>query len=322
MIPESMVTFAGNCLDRADRLRADEAAMARLLADPASRALAFWRGRPLFDTTGAAPRLAWLPAPDPLIALGPEPVVFLGLDPAGIAHFAADLSHLAVPDDPSAGGADAAPPDLSEGQVFLDLRAVMGQMDHGDAGVAAAAKGIFEWRLTHGFCANCGGCNTISHAGWRARCPDCGREHFPRVDPVVIMLVLDGDRVLLGRQPSWPDRMYSLLAGFIEPGETIEEAVRRETMEEAGIEIGEVSYLTSQPWPFPASLMIGCKARARSRAITIDPHEMEDAIWVPRAEIVEALAGRNDRIAPARKGAIAQIILRAWADGAIAGFDD
>lgn len=320
MIDESEVTFGGSFLDRADQLRSDADAMARLLADPASRAVPFWRGKPLFDTGGEGPRLAWMSATDPLIADCPEPVVFLGLDGAGVAHFAADVSHLAPAETEPADFVDRRTLDLSELRSFIDLRTVMGEMDPADAGIAAAAKGIFEWRLTHGFCANCGGRNQISHAGWRARCPDCGREHFPRVDPVVIMLVLDGDRVLLGRQAPWPERMYSLLAGFIEPGETVEEAVRREVAEETAIRVGEVRYVISQPWPFPASLMIGCSARALSRDIIVDPHEMEDALWATKAEIAQALAGRHDRIMPARKGAIAQIILRAWVEGRVPGF--
>ena len=321
MIDEYEVTFGGSFLDRADQLRGDADGMARLLGDPASRAVAFWRGKPLFDTGGDGPRLAWMPATDPLIAEGPEPVVFLGLDDAGRAHFAADLSHIAPPDTEPAEFVDRRTLDLSDSRSFIDLRTVMGDMDPADAGIAAAAKGIFEWRLTHGFCANCGGRNAVSHAGWRARCPDCGREHFPRVDPVVIMLVLDGDRVLLGRQAPWPEKMYSLLAGFIEPGETVEQAVRREVAEETAIHVGDVRYVISQPWPFPASLMIGCSARALSRDITIDPHEMEDALWASKAEIAAALAGQHDRIMPARKGAIAQIILRAWVEGRVPGFD-
>lgn len=322
MIPESAVTFAGSFLDRADRLRADTQGIAARLADPASLVSPFWRGKPLFDLTKDGPRLAWLPATDRLIADCPEPVVFMGLDSEHRAHFAADVSGLAPPDEHPAEFIDRQTLDLTETRKFIDLRAIMAEIDHRDAGIAAAAKGIFEWRLTHGFCANCGQRNQVSHAGWRFDCAACGRQHFPRTDPVVIMLVLDGDRVLLGRQSAWPDKMYSLLAGFMEPGETIEEAVRREVGEEAGISVGDVRYVTSQPWPFPASLMIGCAARARTRAIDIDPTELEDAIWVPQSEIVEALAGRHDHIAPARKGAVAQVILQAWVNGDIAGFED
>ena len=308
MIDESDITFGGSYLDRADRLRGDAAAMARYLADPASRVLPFWQGKPLFDATDQGPRLAWLAATDPAVAGHAGGALFLGLDRAGQAHFAADLS------DPAKADPVAAL-DLPPGQAFADLRALLGDLDHRDAAMAAPAKGIFEWRRSHGFCSNCGARNTVAHAGWRLDCPACKRPHFPRTDPVVIMLVLDGDRVLLGRQPGWDAGMYSLLAGFVEPGETIEEAVRREVAEETSVRVGEVRYLASQPWPFPASLMIGCVARAETTAIALDPAELEDALWASRAEVIEALAGRHDRIRPARKGAIAQAILRAWVEG-------
>lgn len=312
MIDESEITFAGSYLDRADRLRGDAGAMVRLLADPASRALPFWQGKPLFDAGSGGPRLVWLAATDKTVAGHADTALFLGLDDAGVAHFAVDLSDLVPPE-----GDPAAILDLPPAQGFADLRAVLGDLDHRDAAMAAPAKGIFEWRRSHGFCSNCGASNMVAHAGWRFDCPACLRPHFPRTDPVVIMLVLDGDRVLLGRQPGWDDRMYSLLAGFVEPGETIEDAVRREVHEETAIRVGPVRYLTSQPWPFPASLMIGCVARAESRAITRDPAELEDALWASRAEVAEALEGRHDRIRPARKGAVAQAILRAWVEGRV-----
>ncbi|MFV0475047.1 MAG: NAD(+) diphosphatase [Pikeienuella sp.] len=320
MIPESEVTFAGSFLDRADRLRRDEAEIARLLAAPATRVTPFWRGKPLFDLTEAGPRLAWVSATDALVTESPEAPIFMGLDESGLAHFAADVSYIAPPDEKPAEFVDRRTLDLSEDRKFVDLRAIMGEIDKRDAGVAAAAKGIFEWRTTHGFCAACGARNQPAHAGWRFDCASCGRQHFPRTDPVVIMLILDGDKVLLGRQAVWPERMYSLLAGFMEPGETVEEAVRREVQEEAGIPVGEVRYVTSQPWPFPASLMIGCAGRAEATGIVLDQHELEDAIWVPKAEVAAALAGQHEKIAPARKGAVAQVILRCWVEGLIEGF--
>ena len=314
MIDESEITFGGSYLDRADRLRGDGGAMARYLADSSSRVLPFWQGKPLFDSTDAGPRLVWWGATDPVVAEQADTALFLGLDDGGSAHFAIDLSGLTPPD-----GDPATDLGLPATQGFIDLRAVLGDLDHRDAAIAAPAKGIFEWRRSHGFCSNCGARNIVAHAGWRFDCPACKRPHFPRTDPVVIMLVLDGDRVLLGRQPGWDDGMYSLLAGFVEPGETIEEAVRREVHEETGVRVGAVRYLTSQPWPFPASLMIGCVARAETSAITIDPVELEDALWAGKAEMADALAGKHDRIRPARKGAIAQTILRAWVDGRVPG---
>ena len=312
MIDESEITFGGSYLDRADRLRDDKAALARHLADPATRVLPFWQGKPLFDATDAGPRLVWLAAGDPMIGGAAATMLFLGLDGDGTAHFAVELADSVRPD-----GDATALFGLPGTRSFSDLRDVLSQLDHRDAAFAAPAKGIFEWRRSHGYCANCGARNSVAHAGWRFDCPACGRQHFPRTDPVVIMLVLYGDRVLLGRQPGWDERMYSLLAGFVEPGETIEEAVRREVAEETGVRIGPVRYLTSQPWPFPASLMIGCVAQAETSALVLDPRELEDALWASKAEISEALAGQHPRIRPARKGAIAQTILRAWVEGRV-----
>lgn len=321
MIPESAVTFAGSFLDRADRLRTDVAEMARRLADPDTRVSPFWRGKPLFDLGEAGPRLTWISATDDLVTDSPEPTLFMGLDDHGCAHFAADVSYVSPPQEKPTEFVDRRTLDLSETRKFIELRAIMGEIGQQDAGIAAAAKGIFEWRASHGYCANCGARSTVVNAGWRHDCAECGRQHFPRTDPVVIMLILDGDNVLLGRQAVWPERMYSLLAGFMEPGETIEEAVRREVMEEASVPVGEVRYVTSQPWPFPGSLMIGCAGRAEARAISRDDNELEDAIWVSKTDVADALAGRNDRIAPARKGAVAQVILTAWTEGAVEGFD-
>jgi len=143
-------------------------------------------------------------------------------------------------------------------------------------------------------------------------CPDCGARHFPRTDPVVIMLITHGNSVLLGRSPHWPEGMFSLLAGFVEPGETIEAAVRREVWEEAGVRVGAVDYLASQPWPFPASLMFGCRGAALSTEIVLDPVELEAAHWVSRERLMDVFAGRDEAITPARPGAIAHFLLRRW----------
>ncbi|MEM8592550.1 MAG: NAD(+) diphosphatase, partial [Pseudomonadota bacterium] len=202
-------------------------------------------------------------------------------------------------------------PDLP-GAAFAELRGMMTKLNPRDAELAATARGLMEWHRTHGFCARCGERSHMAERGWQRNCHACGAHHFPRTDPVVIMLVLKGNSVLLGRSPGWPDGMYSLLAGFVEPGETLEAAVRREVLEEAGIKIGEVGYLGSQPWPFPASLMFGCIGHATSEEITVDPEELEDARWATREEIVEAMAGRHPEIAAARKGAIAHFLLSRW----------
>lgn len=152
----------------------------------------------------------------------------------------------------------------------------------------------------------------MSEAGWQRRCDACKAHHFPRTDPVVIMLITHGNSVLMGRSHHWPEGMYSLLAGFVEPGETIEAAVRRETFEESGVEVGEVRYLSSQPWPFPNSLMFGCQGFATSDQITIDPVEIEDACWVSREDMMDAAAGHRPDMRPARKGSIARFLIEKW----------
>jgi NAD+ diphosphatase len=174
---------------------------------------------------------------------------------------------------------------------------------------------VLDWHARHSFCANCGTPTEPFRAGWGRRCPSCATEHFPRVDPVVIMLAEHDDRVLLGRQPAFPAGRYSALAGFLEPGESIEEAVAREVREEAGIDVTDVRYVASQPWPFASSLMIACVARARSDALTLDRNELEDAIWVPRDQVRAVLAGEPGPFLPPPPYAIAHTLLTRWAEG-------
>ena len=310
------VTFAQASIDRAAYIREDDTALSRLKADPKTRALPLWNGKPLVHG-GDTPTLAWLPMDAPVLREASEAPIFLGLE-NGEARFAYDISAYEDPDadteqlgqflDKSANSH----PSLPETQAFLELRAVMAQLSPVEAGNAAAAKGIFAWHETHGFCARCGAVSEISLAGWRRTCSRCATHHFPRTDPVVIMLILHGNDVLLGRSPHWPEGMFSLLAGFMEPGESIEAAVRREVMEESAIEVGEVRYLSSQPWPFPSSLMIGCMGFATSREIIHDPKEIEEALWVSREEIMASRHEENPRIRPARKGSIAHFLIDRW----------
>jgi NAD+ diphosphatase len=201
-----------------------------------------------------------------------------------VAHYAVDVSALAEP---------AAELGLTEIAEFSDVRAVAGQLSGEDSGIVAQARALIDWHATHQFCARCGAPTLLEQGGALRRCEKCAAEHFPRVNPGVIMLVVRGDRCLLGRQAAWPRGMYSTLAGFIETGETIEEAVRREVREESGIEVGQVAYHSSQPWPFPSSLMIGCIAEAISEDITIDAHEIDDARWFPRELVLRACRGET-----------------------------
>jgi NAD+ diphosphatase len=245
-----------------------------------------------------------------------DPPVFLGLDD-GVPRFAADISAWEPEEMPDTLGAFFDPteqrhPALPADHVFAELRGAMTALDPRGAELVATAKALLGWHATHRFCARCGGESRIAQAGWQRTCPSCGAHHFPRTDPVVIMLILSGNDVLVGRSPGWPEGMYSLLAGFVEPGESLEAAVRREVFEETGVRVGEVGYLASQPWPFPSSLMIGCIGHAQSREITLDPNEIEDARWVSREDMLEVAAGRHPGMTAARKGSIANFLITNW----------
>lgn len=309
------VTFAGATLDRAGHLRGAEA-QAKLISDATARATVSWRGKPLFETEPAL-SLAWLPMTAEILKDAQEAPIFLGLED-GAPRYAFDISTWEDPDiDENQMGnfldqSENKHPALSDTQAFMELRAVMAQISGADAGNAATAKGIFGWHETHPCCAKCGAETRSGQAGWQRNCTSCDARHFPRTDPVVIMLIVHGNRVLLGRSPHWPESMYSLLAGFMEPGEDIETAVRREVFEESGIRVGDVGYLASQPWPFPASLMIGCWGLATTEDITLDPVELEDALWVTREELMAAQHEESPRIKPAREGSIAHYLIHRW----------
>ena len=304
------VTFAGGGLDRAAVWRADSATR----ADHAdSRVLALWRGKPLLN----GDQLVLLPPDHPLLRDAAPDRLFLGrVDDAAI--FAADLSDWTPADADDAAlnsFLDASlqvHPSLPDGPAFAELRGAMTRLSPRHAELAATARAMFLWHGSHRFCANCGAESRMAQGGWQRDCAACGRHHFPRTDPVVIMLITHGNSVLVGRSPGWPERMYSLLAGFVEPGETLEAAVRREVFEEAGVRVGAVRYLASQPWPFPASLMCGMAGEASTRDITIDPVEIEDARWVSREEMADVFAGQHPEINPARPGAIAHFLLENW----------
>jgi NAD+ diphosphatase len=296
--------FAGSRIERATELRADAAALARLERDPGSRF--YLIGGELVALKTAAgdhnPLFDGIEARD----LGtPNETVFLGFRD-GAARFAVAL----------------APPGIETlrkraGTELIDLRsiAVRGVLDNDHLCELAQGKALINWHARHRFCANCGAKSQPVEAGWRRDCRSCETQHFPRTDPVVIMLAVAGERCLLGRPARFQAGMWSCLSGFVEPGETVEEAVRRETHEEAGIVCGNVAYFASQPWPFPMSLMIGCYAQARSQEIKVDRAELEDARWFARGEVALMLAGRHPQgLTTPLPFAIAHHILRAFAE--------
>lgn len=303
------VTFGGSGLDRAAHLRASWKDISAK-----KEAIAFWRGKPMFDASKDC--LARFSLDHPIFEQATPDALFLGRDAERIV-LARDVSAWEPDEMPDSLGAFLDPseqihPDAPDTQRFSELRAIMSRLSPRDAELAATARSLIEWHRTHQFCANCGARSEVDQAGWQRNCPQCGRHHFPRTDPVVIMLVTHGNSVLVGRSPGWPEKMFSLLAGFVEPGETIEAAVRRETFEEAGIRVGAVEYLSSQPWSFPSSLMFGCRGYAENRDITLDPAEIEEAVWVTREEMLATFAGETEDRKPARKGAIAHFLIQAW----------
>jgi NAD+ diphosphatase len=281
--------FTGAGLDRADHVRLDAERLAGMMANTDARLLRLAELDPVLDEEG---RLAWGPLDG---AAGDY--LFLGLD-EGAPLFAPLVRMQAL------------------GQRAWSVFRLLSMMSARDAAIWGAARSLNEWHNRHGFCGICGTATEIYRAGWGRKCPHCGAEHFPRVDPVVIMLAEHDGRVLLGRQPQYPQGRYSALAGFVEPGESIEEAVARELMEEAGVAASDVRYVASQPWPFPGSLMIACIASAESDALNLDGDELEDAFWATRAEVDAALAG--DAAAPFQAPpafAIANTLLTRWSAG-------
>ncbi len=280
--------FTGAGLDRADHLRLDEARLAALMAHQSARLLRLADLDPVLDAEG---RLDWTGYD------GAGETIFLGLE--GEAPLFAPLVSPASP-----------------GQRAWSVFRLLNMMSGRDAAIWGAARSLNEWHARHGFCGVCGSATVSFRAGWGRRCHGCGAEHFPRVDPVVIMLAEHRGRVLVARQRQYPPGRYSALSGFVEPGESIEEAVARELFEEAGIVASDVRYLASQPWPFPGSLMIACLASADSDALTLDEDELEDALWVDRAGVEAALAGAAGApfLAPPPY-AIAHTLFRRWIEG-------
>lgn len=299
-------TFAGNPLDRAGDRRNDPDWLAEQGGRDDALALVMWEGRPLLEARDE-PRLAWL-ALAHARAVVPDRELFLGLW-KNAPVFAVEVE----------GSVDPTSGPLQGLGAFHEMREAAGLLSGPDAAMAGAAKSLFDWRRRHGFCAACGTESENACGGWKRVCPACGTEHFPRVDPVTIMLpVYRGGAepiCLLGRQATWPEGRMSALAGFLEPGETIEEACAREIEEEAGLTVTAVRYHSSQPWPFPSQLMIGLIAEVDSDDARPDQTELEAVAWLTRSEAADVLAGRHPAIKAPPPIAIARTLLQAWVDG-------
>ena len=269
--------YTGNPLDRASERRDDEAWIASRLADPASVFVPVWRAKTLVDGDDAPQAVFLSGEAAALVRMAGGPWAFLGLK-GEHAVFAVDVSAV---DDPL----PLLPQSLGR---FEDLRTLAGRLPAQDAAILAHARGLMHWRVRNRFCGVCGAACDPRSAGYAQACTGCGAQHFPRTDPAVIMLVHRGDRALLGHSQRFPNStMYSTLAGFVEPGESLEEAVAREVLEEVGVPVGEVRYHSSQPWPFPASVMLGFYAEGLTDAITIQQDELLDARWFTRRQMLD-----------------------------------
>lgn len=289
-----MLSFTGNILERASDQRSNPAWLAK--QRQIGLVLPFWQSKPLL--TGDPPRAQFLPSTEI-----PENVfcAFLGLD-GKIPLFAADL------------GAGDTPP-LGTIATFHEMRAAAAMLPDRDTAIAGQAKAMLDWNARNRFCANCGNATESGDGGYRRTCPQCKAQHFPRTDPVVIMLPLFGERCLVGRNKRFQNNRYSAFAGFIEPGETMEEAVRRELREEVRVEVGAVRYYASQPWPFPSSLMLGCYADAVSEDFTVDNGEIGDACWITRDEALRLFKRQHeDDMSLPDTIAIAHHLIKEWAE--------
>ncbi|WAX78069.1 NAD(+) diphosphatase [Streptomyces sp. KMM 9044] len=292
--PVSLTASSG--IHRAAHHRLDEAWLAAAWSHPSTRCFVVSGGQVLIDET-ADGRTELVMTPSFEAPLTEAHRYFLGIDEDGVSYFALQKDALPGRMDDS-----ARPAGLREAGLLLSPR---------DAGLMVHAVALENWQRLHRFCSRCGERTVIAAAGHIRRCPACGAEHYPRTDPAVIMSVVDDqDRILLGRQVHWPEGRFSTLAGFVEPGESIEQSVRREVHEEVGIGVGEVEYIASQPWPFPSSLMLGFVARATSTDIDVDGEEIHEARWFSRDELGAAF--ESGEMLPPYGISIAARLIERW----------
>ncbi len=317
--PSALTGFASGGLDRLAAAREDEAKLRSLVEDPAASAYVMCR-----DLAVVRQETGRVQARFPLAeALGFGTVcdqVLLGRDEEGPV-FGVSLSPDSLGDPPENDPTGHPPLPGKPGHHGANVRtlALQRMLPEQEIAFVGEAKSLLGWHGRHRCCSVCGAATALTSGGWRRECAACGSSHFPRTDPVVIMLAVRGDECLLGRQPRFPKGMYSALAGFLEPGETIENAVRREILEESGVRVGAVAYHASQPWPFPSSLMIGCIAQAVSEDILMDKAELEDCRWFGRSELRAMFLGEHPLgFSAPQPIAIAHLLMRDWLEGRVA----
>lgn len=301
LLPHNPNAFTRSPLDRAGHRRKDEAWLKDAMGNDQTRLLAFNKGRPFLYESGGGLFIRWL-AMQVHAQLGDRdlPLIFLGLDSHQAPHFACEVA------DPSALG------DLG---IFEELRPAAPRLEADKLPIIGTVRAVYEWHGRNRFCANCGTPSRVVEAGWVRKCDACNAEHYPRVDPVCIMVPTYGDKCFLGRQRPWPKGMHSALAGFIEPGEAIEEAVARETLEEAGLKVRHVTTHSTQPWPFPHSLMIGVLCEVEDDKETVDTTELESGRWFTREEAKLLIAMKHPDAWCPPPFAIAHQLLKTWSEG-------
>ena len=301
------LALSRSTLDRAAHLRADPELLTRLAADPTTLVVPIHAGQaPVVEGPDGPFLLLSDPTGRPELMVSSTRTLFLGTDGEGHSYLAVSME---------------TPPDLPDGARWAGLRDVGSLLDDTGAGILTASVALLAWHANHTRCARCGAETDVIQSGWVRHCPVCGAEHYPRTDPAVIMTVVaPDDRLLLGRQASWPEMRFSTLAGFVEPGESLEDAVRREVDEESGITVGEVSYRGSQPWPFPSSLMLGFRGEAISTTITVDKVELAEARWWSRAELQADVLGGRLLLPPGVS--IARRLIEDWFGGPVEGATD